>query len=86
MGSVVRFKLVRERTQVSGTLSRFASSVESITSDWLINSHHYIENLHRDSPSSVAKPAARDFQRKWGRANDRDLIVSSLLSSPPEPL
>jgi hypothetical protein len=32
MGSFVRFKLVRERTHVSGTLKRLASSVESITS------------------------------------------------------
>ena len=86
MGSVVRFKLVRERTQVSGTLSRFASSVESITSDWFINSHRYIETLHRDSPSPVAKLPARDFQRKWDRANDRDLIASSRLSFSPEPL
>ena len=32
MGSFVRFKLVRERTHVSGTFSRFANSFESITS------------------------------------------------------
>ena len=32
MGSVVRFELVRERIQVSGTLSRFANSAESLTS------------------------------------------------------
>jgi hypothetical protein len=32
MGSFVRFTLVRERTHVSGTLNRFASSAESITS------------------------------------------------------
>src|ERR1700722_2216120 len=33
----------------------------------------------------VAKRPGRDFQRKWRRANDPDLIVSSRLSSPPEP-
>jgi hypothetical protein len=44
--------LVRERTQVSGTLSRFASSVESITSDWLISNYQ----LRRNSSSEIAMP------------------------------
>ena len=44
MGSSVRLELVRERTQVSGTFSRFASSRESITSTSYIGDHRRLRN------------------------------------------
>ena len=67
----MRFKLVRERTHVSGTLSRFANSLESITSTWFICDFRMTNTaLHRvscDEPagsterSHAAKPDSRYY-------------------------
>jgi hypothetical protein len=80
----VRCKLVRERTHVSGTLSRFASSVESITSFSRIAitvrclAGTWSPNVST-GPSFVAAPILSEFIGRAGSWSVYDLALAGEL-------